>query len=51
MQNLVDRYSRESDYEYFLLSSRLFKISGYVLEGNAHFLREKGLGKKTKKKQ
>ena len=51
MQNSIDRYLRESSYEYFLLNSRFFKGSRDVLEGKAPLLREKGLGKKPKKKQ
>ena len=43
-QNSIDRFLRESDYEYFLLTSRLFKVSRDVVEGKAHFLLEKGLG-------
>ena len=43
-QNSIDRFLRQSDYEYFLLTSRLFKVSRDVVEGKAHFLLEKGLG-------
>ena len=50
MQNSIDRYLRESNYEYSILNSRFFKRSRDVLEGKARLLREKGLGKKANKK-
>ena len=46
MQSSVDRYLHESNYEHFVLNSRLFKESRNVLEGETRLLREKGLGKK-----
>ena len=49
MQSSIDRYLRESNYEYFLLNSRLFKGSRDVLEGKARLQREKGLGEKPNK--
>ena len=49
MQSSVDRYLRESNYEYSILNSRLFKGSRDVLEGKARLLREKGLSKKPNK--
>ena len=49
MQNSMDRYLRESNYEYSLLNNRFFKGSRDVLEGKTPLLREKGLGKKPKK--
>ena len=48
MQSSIDRYLRESNYEYSILNSRFFEGSRDVLEGKARLLREKGLGKKTK---
>ena len=49
MQSLIDRYLLESNCEYFMLNSRLFKGSRDVLEGKVRLLREKGLGKKPNK--
>ena len=49
MQSSIDRYLRESNYEYSILNSRLFKESRDVLEGKARLLREKGLGEKPSK--
>ena len=49
MQSLIDRYLLESNYEYFMLNSRLFKGSRDVLEGKVRLLREKGLGKNQTK--
>ena len=49
MQSSVDRYLRESNYEYSILNSRFFKGSRDVPEGKARLLREKGLGKKPNK--
>ena len=46
---LKHRYLHESNYEYSILNSRFFKGSRDVLKGKARLLREKGLGKKTKK--
>ena len=48
-RSLIGRYLRESNYEYFILNSRLFKGSRHVLEGKVRLLREKGLGKKPNK--
>ena len=48
MQSSIDRYLRESNYEYSISNSRFSKGSRDVLEGKARLLREKGLGKKTK---
>ena len=49
MQISIDRYLRESNYDYSILNSRFFKGSRDVLEGKARLLREKGLGKKPNK--
>ena len=49
MQSSIDRYLRESNYEYSILNSRFFKGSRDVPEGKARLLREKGLGKKPNK--
>ena len=49
MQGSIDRYLRESNYEYSILNSRFSKGSRDVLEGKARLLREKGLGKKPNK--
>ena len=49
MQSSVDRYLRESNYEYSILNSRFFKGSRDVPEDKARLLREKGLGKKPNK--
>ena len=49
MQSLIHRYLRESNYEYPLLNSRLFKWSRNVLEGKYRLLREKRLEKKPNK--
>ena len=49
MQSSIDRYLRESNYEYSILNSRFSKGSRDVLEGKARLLREKGLGKKPNK--
>ena len=49
MESSFDRDLRESNYEYSILNSRLFKGSRDVLEGKARLLREKGLGKKPNK--
>lgn len=49
MQSSIDRYLRESSYEYSILNSRHFKGSRDVLEGKARMLREKGMGKKPNK--
>ena len=46
MQSSIKRYLREPKYKYSLLNSTLPKGSIDVLEGKAHLLREKGLGKK-----
>lgn len=43
------RYLHESNYEYSMLNSRLFKGSRNMQEGKVSFLREKRLGKKQKK--
>ena len=48
IQSSIDRYLRESNYEYSILN-RFFKGSRDVLEGKARLLREKGLGKKPNK--
>ena len=48
-RSLISRYLRESNYEYFILNSSLFKGSRHVLEGKVRLLREKGLGKKPNK--
>ena len=50
MQCSIDRYLRESNYEYSVLNSRLFKGSRDVLERKARLAHEKGLGKKPNKK-
>ena len=49
MQSSIVRYLREPKYKYSVLNSRLLKGSIDVLEGKAHLLREKGLGKKPNK--
>ena len=49
MESSIDRYLRELNYEYSILNSRFFKGSRDVLEGKAHLLCEKGLGKKPNK--
>ena len=49
MQSSIDRYLRESNYEYSISNSRFSKGSRDVLEGKARLLREKGLGKKPNK--
>ena len=41
------RYLHESNYEYSMLNSRLFKGSRNMQKGKASFLREKRLAKKT----
>ena len=51
MQNSVDRYLRESNYEYSILNSGLLKGSRDVLEGKATLLHEKGLGKEKQTKK
>ena len=49
MQSSIDRYLRESNYEYSILNSRFFKGSQDALQGKACLLHEKGLDKKTNK--
>ena len=49
MQSSIDRYLRESNYEYSILNSRFFKGSRDVLQGKASLLHEKGLDKKPNK--
>ena len=38
MQSSIDRYFRESNYEYSISNSRFFKQSRDVLEGKARLL-------------
>ena len=49
MQSSIDRYLPESNYEYSIFNSRIFKGSRDVLEGKTSLPSEKGLGKKPKK--
>ena len=49
VQSSIGRYLHESNYEYSMLNSRLFKVSRDVQEGKACFLHEKGLRKKSNK--
>ena len=49
MQSSIDRYLRESNYEYSILNSRFFKGSQDALQGKARLLHEKGLDKKPNK--